>query len=255
VPEESAPGPEVVRAARQHLTDRFARGVERLLWEESKHPLPDLLAAHTVLETAARDTTVTRADLAAALVVLQAARLDVDHLEYDVIEAARALGMDYEQVAAALDQPNAEAARVHAERLRARRELRTDRVSEPTLKGPGATNERARRARHRADQAAKRAQEAATRGKELAAHRTPAPQPELARRRAEAAQDQLVAARRQTLLSLVGLAEACERAAEAFERLAAAADPALAPEHLAKASEHRALAVEYRVRARREADR
>ena len=111
-----------VSAARAHLTQRYARGVERLLWETEKHPLPDLDAVRVVIAAAA-DGQAEALDVGAALVLLQAARLDVDRLEFEVFEAAGAIGMNGEAIAAVLDLPSAEAADRRYARLHSRHEI------------------------------------------------------------------------------------------------------------------------------------
>ncbi|WP_433333502.1 hypothetical protein [Spirillospora sp. CA-294931] len=103
------PSQEMVDAARTHLTGKYAEGLEQLLWETDKYPLPDLEAVRAVLAVTGRPDT-TGPDLAAALVLIQAARLTVDRLEADVMQAAREAGLSWEQVAAVLDLPDSVAA-------------------------------------------------------------------------------------------------------------------------------------------------
>ena len=62
-------------------------------------------------------------DLGAALVLVQAARLGLDRLEYELFEAARAMGMRPEAIAAVLDLPDAAAAEKRQRWLGARRGL------------------------------------------------------------------------------------------------------------------------------------
>lgn len=129
------PSPETVRAARAHLTRRFGRGVEALLWQEHHHPLPDVeavakaIAAIRAAHTHEQPPTVT--DLGAALVVLQAARLDMDRLEADLIAAVREAGLDWAQIAAVLELPDAAAAQERFEKLRPRLDAPVDQVHPP----------------------------------------------------------------------------------------------------------------------------
>ncbi|MBT2213148.1 MULTISPECIES: hypothetical protein [Actinomadura] len=113
-----------MRAARTHLTGRFARAAAGLLWEEHQVPLPDIEAAEETV-AAAEGGQATGPDLAAALVVAQAARLDADRLEYRVWQAAERAGLSLEQIATVLELPSAEAARQHRAWLRARASLPT----------------------------------------------------------------------------------------------------------------------------------
>lgn len=95
----------MVEAARTHLTGKYSQGVAQMLWETDRYPLPDLQAVQAVLAMVARPQGVTGPDLAAALVLVQAARLTVDRLEADVTQAAREAGLSWEQLAAVLDLP------------------------------------------------------------------------------------------------------------------------------------------------------
>ena len=107
--EPPAPSPEMADASRRHLTERYASGVDLLLWEAEKRLIPDLDAIKSVIEAA----TAGRAeglDMGAALVLVQAARLGLDHLEAELFEAARAMGMPPETIAAVLELPDAAAA-------------------------------------------------------------------------------------------------------------------------------------------------
>jgi hypothetical protein len=103
-----APPPETVCAARAHLTPRYAVGVDGFLWESRQRPLADLAAIDAVI--AAGDRAQRGAsgqpppmDLAAALVVLAAARLDMDQTEARLLNAAYASGLSSQQIAAILD--------------------------------------------------------------------------------------------------------------------------------------------------------
>jgi hypothetical protein len=112
----------MVNASRRHLTERYASGVDLLLWETEKRLIPDLDAIKSVTEAAASGQ-AEGLDLGAALVLVQAARLDMDRLEYGLFEAARAMGMRPEAIAAVLDLPDAAAAEKRQRWLEARQAL------------------------------------------------------------------------------------------------------------------------------------
>jgi hypothetical protein len=96
----------MVAASRRHLTERYATGVDLLLWETEKRLLPDLDAIRSVTQAAAAGR-AEGLDMGAALVLVQAARLGLDRLECELFEAARAIGMRPEAIAAVLDLPDA----------------------------------------------------------------------------------------------------------------------------------------------------
>ncbi|MFL6052106.1 MAG: hypothetical protein ACJ72W_04190 [Actinoallomurus sp.] len=98
-----APDPDTVRSARAHLTGKYSRGVDRLMWETHKHPLADLRAVRAVIDTASGGGQVDATDLGAALVLMEAMRLDVDRLEWQILESARDSGLTWESIAAILD--------------------------------------------------------------------------------------------------------------------------------------------------------
>jgi hypothetical protein len=110
----------MVDASRRHLTERYASGVDLLLWETEKRLVPDLDAIKAVT-----DATVSGQaeglDLGAALVLVQAARLGLDRLECDLFDAAHAMGMRPEAIAAVLDLPGAAAAEKRHRWLETRR--------------------------------------------------------------------------------------------------------------------------------------
>jgi hypothetical protein len=113
-----APLPETVRVARAYLTPRYAVGVDGFLWEVMEQPLPDLDAIDAVI--AASDRAQRGAgdqpqlmEVAAALVVLGAARLDMDQTEARLLNAAQASAMGWEQIAAILDLSVEEAEERH----------------------------------------------------------------------------------------------------------------------------------------------
>ncbi len=112
----------MVNASRRHLTERYASGVDLLLWETEKRLIPDLDAIKSVTETAASER-AEGLDLGAALVLVQAARLALDRLEGELFEAAHAVGMRPEAIAAVLDLPDVAAADKRRRWLEARRAL------------------------------------------------------------------------------------------------------------------------------------
>lgn len=96
-----------------------------MLWHEHGRPLPDIEAITKSIAAVhrARDAgepTPPALDLAAALVVLRAARQDMDQLEVALIEAVRAAGLEWEAIAAGLELPDGDAARRRYEELRPR---------------------------------------------------------------------------------------------------------------------------------------
>ncbi|MFG2085294.1 MULTISPECIES: hypothetical protein [unclassified Spirillospora] len=134
------PSPEMVHAARAHLTRRFGKGVDALLWQEHDHPLPDVDAvAKTIAAIRAVHADGQQppdpTDLGAALLVLQAARLDMDRLEADLLAAVHEAGLNWAQIAAVLELPDAAAAQERFEKLRPRLDAPVDQVEPPK---PGA---------------------------------------------------------------------------------------------------------------------
>jgi hypothetical protein len=112
----------MVAASRRHLTERYATGVDLLLWETEKRLVPDLDAIRSVTQAAAAGR-AEGLDMGAALVLVHAARLGLDRLEYELFEAARAMGMRPEAIAAVLDLPDATAAEKRQRWLEGRRAL------------------------------------------------------------------------------------------------------------------------------------
>ncbi|TDD85158.1 hypothetical protein [Actinomadura rubrisoli] len=240
------PDPDLVRAARQHLTSRFATGVEAVLWEMHKHPMHDLDAVTRALRDRPEDEQAgtTTMDLGAAFLVLSAARLDVDRLEAALFERALELGLDYEQVAAVLELPDADTARQRHRRMARRAEAPTDERPPPPA-GPGSERRvRGELARHRADEAAERARAAGRRRRDLTGSpdvppaetaETPAETAETAARRAAQAKERTAAAR-------LAEARAHEDAVQRHEAALQAGQ--------GDADEHRRLAEEHREAAR-----
>jgi len=114
----------MVDASRRHLTERYASGVDLLLWETEKRLVPDLDAI-TAVTGAAASGQAEGLDVGAALVLVQAARLGLDRLECDLFDAARAMGMRPEAIAAVLNLPDAAAAEKRHRWLETRRGLGT----------------------------------------------------------------------------------------------------------------------------------
>ena len=114
--------PEMVTASRRHLTERYASGVDRLLWDTEKRLIPDLDAIRSVTEATASGR-AEALDVGAALVLVQAARLALDRLEYEIFDGAQAMGMQHEALAAVLELPDAAAAAKRHRWLKARRAL------------------------------------------------------------------------------------------------------------------------------------
>jgi hypothetical protein len=102
-----APAPQLVAAARQRLAERYAAGVDRVLWETEQRPMPDPAAVSAVITAGGSAEPL---DIASALVLVQAIRQDVDLLEFGLFEAARAAGIADTAVAAVLGLPGEAAA-------------------------------------------------------------------------------------------------------------------------------------------------
>jgi len=112
----------MVDASRRHLTERYASGVDLLLWETEKRLVPDLDAIKAVVGAAVSGQ-AEGLDMGAALVLVQAARLGLDRLECDIFDAARVMGMRPEAIAAVLELPDAAAAEKRHRWLETRRAL------------------------------------------------------------------------------------------------------------------------------------
>jgi hypothetical protein len=103
-----APAPQSVQQARAYLTARHATGVDELLWETRKRSMPDRDAMDAVITVGGRAQHGTGespepVEVAAALVVLSAVRLNLDQTEVRLLNTAQASGMGFEQIAAVLD--------------------------------------------------------------------------------------------------------------------------------------------------------
>lgn len=149
-----APSPEMVAASRRHLTERYASGVDLLLWETERRLIPDLDAIKAVTAAVAAGQ-ADALDVGAAMVLVQAARLGLDHLEHGLFEGARAMGMGSEALAAVLDLPDATAADSRRRWLEARRALpyMAAELERAEASGEGTGKRAARRASRTADRA------------------------------------------------------------------------------------------------------
>jgi hypothetical protein len=150
----------MVDSSRQHLAERYSAGVYRLLWEQEKRPMPDAEAVRAVVSAAA-DGRADVLDVGAALVIVQAMRLELDLLEANVFDAAGDSGVPDESVAAVLELPGAAAAAARRRMLSAKRDLPRLAPDAPSPGRPEIAREAAGRAGRRAASAATRAAEAA----------------------------------------------------------------------------------------------
>ncbi|MCW2863770.1 MAG: hypothetical protein JWP48_5478 [Actinoallomurus sp.] len=142
-----APSPDVVRAARAYLTSRYAAGMDQVLWELIEHPLPDLDAIDAVVADSDRaqrgyGDQPEPVAVAAALVVLGAARLEVDQTEARLLDAAQASAMGWEQIAAILGLTVEEAEERHRQ-LKPRLDDPVAQVLPPRPYGPPTHRPRA----------------------------------------------------------------------------------------------------------------
>lgn len=158
----------MVTASRRHLTERYAAGVDRLLWELEKRTMPDAESIRAVVAASAGKT-VDALDIGAALVLMQAIRLEMDLLEADVLDTAKSGEVAAESVAAVLGLPDMEAVDARHESLRAKRDLPLALAGQvtPHPSPPRPPQEAAERASGRAKQAASRAAAAGRRREQL----------------------------------------------------------------------------------------
>ncbi|MGI5417477.1 hypothetical protein [Actinomadura luteofluorescens] len=102
-----APAPRTVQQARAFLTPRHATGVDEFLWQSRERPMPDRDAIGAVLDAGDRSQHGNGdgpgpVEVAAALLVLGAVRLNLDQTEARLLNTARAAGLSFEQIAAVL---------------------------------------------------------------------------------------------------------------------------------------------------------
>jgi hypothetical protein len=169
----------MVAAARRHLTTGYAEGVDRLLWETEKRPLPDLAAVRAVISASQSRQRVDGPDIGAALVLLLELRLYLDCLEAEMLDLALDSGLDLGSLAAVLELPDPVAVRSRLKYLGHRRELPRAITAEPSSPLPDAGQSlspqpaesgaarAASRAGRRAESAASRAASAVRRIQEL----------------------------------------------------------------------------------------
>jgi len=111
-------------AALIRLTERHATGTQRRRWKQDDIPLDPLSALHRTALLAAgtqmRDDDEPEpdlADIAAALVLVDRARADIDSSESVLLQRARNAGLTWQQIAVALGVGSPQAARQRYERL------------------------------------------------------------------------------------------------------------------------------------------
>lgn len=243
-------------ASRRHLSTEYARGVDRLLWELEKRPMPDMDAVNAVVSAHQAGRPADALSISAALVLVQSMRHELDCLEADIFDAALASGLGYESLAAVLELPDAAAARSRQEYLIACREL--PRVpAPPPNRETGASRGQAEataRAGRRAGQAASRAASAASRREEL---RELAQDPRIRRVAAERAAThaneakvQAAEAAERVAVGLLRAADALDRCAARYEEWARSAGGSdltqRAQEYASAAGRYREMAARYR---------
>lgn len=255
--EAQTPPPELVTASRRHLTERYASGVDRLLWNREKCCLPDLAAIKLVTDAALAGL-ADALDLGAALVLVHAGRLHLDGLEYEIFQGAHAAGMRREALAAILGLPDAAAVSERQQWLESRHAMPRAEAEEILPVGPGHA-EAAARAGRRAVQAASRAAEVARRreelGRQLLGRDPRSDHPEHAIARAYEARLLVDEAAERAALGLKRAAAALDRYAIRCAELSAAADGDQARRLRRKADEYRQAAARYREMAARYGDR
>lgn len=248
----------MVTASRRHLTERYAAGVERLLWDTEKRFLPDLDAIRLVTDAAAAGQ-ADALDLGAALVLVQAGRLHLDCLEYEVFKGAHVLGIRQETIAAILELPDAAAAEDRERWLEQRRALPHAESQPSGLEDPGGRAEAAARAGHRATRAAGRAAEAARRRDQLSQSGAVGPaarRDDAERASARAGEARVFAdeAADRVALGLLRAADALERCAIRCEQSVPGAGDNTGQPLSSKAREYRTAAARYRDMAARYRD-
>lgn len=249
-----APTPDTVTASRRHLTTGYASGVDRLLWDMDKRPMPDLDAVRAVVAASQADKPVDALDIGAAVILLLEMRLELDCLEADVLDAALDSGLGFESLAAVLELPDPVLVRSRLEYLLARRELpRAAAVESAPPRHPreSGTTRAAAQAVRRAETAASRAESAARRRRELrdnqrSPNRTDA---EIAAACASEARSHAADAAERVASGLLRAAVALDGCAEkCMEGYGADDNPVLrkrAREYTAAAQRYREMAAEY----------
>jgi len=230
------------------LTERFAQGVDELLWEMEEQPLADLDSIRAVIAAASSGQAAV-VDVSAALVVLQAARLDVDRLEFEAFEAGRTAGMTDEAIAAVLELPDSDAARQRHLWLRSRHAQPRAEEAQKRSGRPGEWHAAGRR-RRRAGQAANRAADSARRREQLsrAVRRARGSRRKDAARVSGLAEEARILAgdpSERVAFRLLRAAAAHERTANAYAELANA-DRSTGRQLRRKASEYQKAAAAYR---------
>jgi hypothetical protein len=243
----------MVTASRRHLTERYASGVDRLLWDTEKRLVPDLDAIRSVID-ATSSGRAEALDIGAGLVLLQAVRLEVDRLEHDVFEGAHAMGMGEEAIAAVLDLPDAAAASKRRRWLKGRRALPYADIASSGSSGLSGSAETAKRTGRRASEAADRAAEAAQRRDQFS---QPTTRPRSSRQQVEPAAANAGEAPVLADEAAERVAPGLLRAADALDRCAAGCeenvniDGAAGPQLRRKADDYHQAAVRYREMAGR----
>ncbi|HEY1618325.1 MAG TPA: hypothetical protein VGG25_11930 [Streptosporangiaceae bacterium] len=136
-----------------------------MLWQTEKRFIPDGAAVSLVTDAATAGL-ADALDLGAALVLVQAGRLDLDGLEYEIFQGTHAAGMRRDALAAILGRPAA-AAGTRQDRLEPRQDRLRAGPDRDLPDRAGIAAQAAARAGRRAVQAADRAAEAARRRKQL----------------------------------------------------------------------------------------
>jgi hypothetical protein len=235
----------LVAASRRHLTERYAAGVDRLLWRTDQRLIPDA-AVISLVADAAMAGLAGPLDLGAALVLIQVGRLRLDGLEHEIFQGPHVAGIRRDALAAILGFPDdlPDGAGDGA------------RAGDGAGAGAGAAAQAAARASRRATRAAERAAEAARRRGQL---NEPDPtgdgsrsdHAERATARAREARRLADEAAGRVSLSLVHAAAALDRYAARCAELSAGADPDTARLLGRQAQEYRRAAVSYREMAAR----
>lgn len=243
----------MVTASRRHLTIAHATGVDRLLWDTEKRPMPDLDAVQAVISPHKGNQPAEALDVGAALIIVQGMRLEIDCLEAEVLASALDSGLGLDSLAAVLELPDPAAMLARLEYMVARSELpRPDPQSATLGKSPdsGVAKAGAQAAR-RAEQAAMRAASAARRREELRAGQRRASRADVDRAAARANEARIAAsdAAERVASGLLRAANALDGCAEkCLENEGADRDPVLrrrAQEYASAARRYREMAASY----------